>query len=204
MTVKELSETAGVSGAAQALVKEDSTPSTYLDSLEKQELYQDAIRFLAYKLPIDAGIKWSSACVKELRAPAGKDQPTGKDQPAVKNPPAGKDPAAAKDQKEEKDEPLEAADQWIKAPGDPTRWAAKEAADNAKKSGPSKLTAMAVFMSGGSMTPAGAPVTPPPQYLAQKMIASSVLVAVVSHNPQKSTERYKKALALGKKLDGGG
>jgi hypothetical protein len=208
MTVKELSETAGVSGAAQALVKEESTPSTYLDSLEKQELYQDAIYFLAYKLPIDAGIKWSSACVKEFRPPASQDQPAGKepvgkDQPVGKTQPPGKDQVPGKE-KEEKDEPLEAADQWIKAPGDPTRWAAKEAADKAKKSGPSKLTAMAVFMSGGSMTPAGAPVTPPPQYLAQKMIAASVLVAVVSHEPQKSKERYKKALALGKKLDGAG
>jgi hypothetical protein len=174
MTVKELSETAGVSPAASALVKEESTPSTYLESLEKQELYQDAIRFLAYKLPTDAGIKWASSCLKELRAPESK----------------------------EKDEPLDAADAWVKAPGDPTRWAAKDSADKVKDAGPSKLVAMAVFMSGGSMTPPGSPETPPPPYVAQKMIAGSVLVAVVSHEPQKSTERYKQALKLGKALDG--
>ena len=171
MTVKELSETAGVSDAARALVKDDSTPSGYLEELEKKELYQDAVRFLAHKLPTDAGIKWASACIKELRAPESKEQ---------------------------KDEPLDASDQWIKVPGDPTRWGAKDAADKAKKAGPSKLLAMGVFMSGGSMTPPGSPETPPPQYSAQKFISGSVLVVVMSHEPQKATERYKRVLKLGK------
>jgi hypothetical protein len=101
----------------------------------------------------------------------------------------------------EKDEPLDAADQWVKAPGDPTRWAAKDASDKSKKNGPSNLVAMAVFLSGGSVTPPGAPMVPPPKYAAQKMIAGSVLVAVVSYEPAKANERYKKALAKGKALD---
>jgi hypothetical protein len=176
MTVKEISDTAGLTEAAHALVKEDSTPSSYLETLEKQELFQDAIRFLAHKLPADAGVKWASACIKDLQSPESKQQ---------------------------KDEPLEAADKWVNAPGDPTRWAAKDAADKAKNPGPSNLVAMAVFMSGGSMSPPGSPETPPPQYAAQKMIAGCVLVVVVSHEPQKANERYKKALALGKALDAG-
>jgi hypothetical protein len=174
MTVKEIAEISKLSEGAQALVQEDSTSSAYLDSLEKGGLFQDALRFLAHKLPIDAGVKWAAACARELRAPEGKDQ---------------------------KDEPLEASEQWIKAPVDPTRWAAKEAADKAKTPGPSNLVAMAVYLSGGSMSPPGSPETPPPQYAAQKMIAGSVLVAVVSHEPQKATERYKRALAMGKALD---
>lgn len=176
MTVKELSETAGVSGAAQALVTDESTPSTYLESLEKAELYQDAIRFLAFKLPTDAGIKWASGCIKEMRSPESKSQ---------------------------KDEPLDASEMWVKAPGDQTRWAAKNAADKAKDPGPSNMVAMAVFMSGGSMTPPGTPEAPPPQYVAQKFIAGSVLVVVVSHEPQKAKERYQQALKLGKTLDRG-
>lgn len=163
-----------MSEPARALVREDSTSSTYLDSLEKQELFQDAIRFLAHQLPTDAGVKWASACVKELRSPEGKEQ---------------------------KDDPLDAADRWIKAPGDPSRWAAKDAADKAKTTGPSNLVAMAIFLSGGSVSPPGGPETPPPQYAAQKMIAGSVLVAVVSHEPQKATERYKRAIKMGKELD---
>ena len=177
MTVKELSETASLSGTALELVREESTPSSYLEDLEKKELYQDAIRFLAFKLPTDAGIKWASSCLKELRNPQDKDK---------------------------KDEPLDAADQWVKAPGDPTRWAAKEASDKTSKNGPSNLLAMAVFMSGGSLSPPGAPMTPPPKYAAQKLIAGTVLVVVVSFELQKAAERYKRALKLGKALDSPG
>jgi len=174
MTVKEITEISGLSAGALALVREDSTSASYLDSLEKQELFQDAIRFLAYKLPTDAGIKWASSCVREMQSPESKQQ---------------------------KDEPLEACDRWIKTPGDPTRWAAKEAADNAKTAGPSKLVAMAVFLSGRSVTPPGAPEAPPPPYVAQKMVAGSIVVAVVSYDPKNAQDRYKKALTMGKALD---
>jgi hypothetical protein len=177
MTVKEMSDSAGVSPAASALVQDGSTPASYLDSLEKQELYQDAIRFLAQKLPTDVGVKWASSCIKELSSPESK---------------------------KEKDEPLEAADQWVKAQGDPTRYAAKDAADKAKNPGPSKLVAMAVFMSGGSMAPPGTPQAPPPPNVAQKMVAGAILIVVVSHEPQKATDRYKQALKMGKALDGAG
>ena len=172
MTVKELSEIAELSDGARALVKDDSTPPGYLDSLEKQELYPDAIKFQAHHLPADAAVKWASACIKELRSPETKDQ---------------------------KDEPLDAVDQWVKAPGDQTRFAAKEAADKSKKSGPSKILAMAVFLSGGSLTPPGSPEAPPPKWAAQKMIAGSIQVAVVSDQPAKAKERYQQALKLGKR-----
>lgn len=172
MTVKEMSETAGVSGAAQALVKEDSTPSAYLDSLQQAELYPDAVRFLAFKLPTDAGIKWASACIRELSSPESK---------------------------QEKDPPLDASDNWVKAQGDNTRWAAKDAADKSEKGGSSKLLAMAVWMSGGSLSPPGNPETPPPPFTAQKMIAGSVQVTVLSHEPQKAKERYQQALKMEKR-----
>jgi hypothetical protein len=174
MTVKEISEISNLTDPARALVNDDSTSTDYLDRLEQQELFQDAIRFLAHRLPTDTGVKWASACVRELQAP---------------------------DRKEEKNEPLDAADRWLQAPGDQTRWAAHEAADKAKTSGPANLVAMAVFLSGGSVAPPEAPETMPPPYAAQKMIVGSIVVAVVSHEPEKATERYKRALAMGKDLD---
>jgi hypothetical protein len=174
MTVKELSEIANLSDGARALVQEDSTAPGYLDLLEKQELFQDGIRFLAYRLATDAGVKWASTCVRELKSPELREQ---------------------------KDEPLEAADHWLKTPGDQTRWAAKEAADKAKTTGPGNLVALAVFLSGGSVAPPEAPATMPPLYSAQKMIAGSVLIAVLGHEPEKAAERYKRALAMGKELD---
>jgi hypothetical protein len=174
MTVKEISEVSTLSGGALALVQEDSTPSTYLDSLEKQQLFQDAIKFLAHKLAVDVGVKWACACVRELQDPELKQQ---------------------------KDEPLEAAEQWIKAPGDPSRRAAKDAADKAKTMGASYLVAMAVFLSGDSITPPDAPETKPPPYSAQKLIAGSVASAAVSYMPEKADEHYKRALAMGRAFD---
>jgi hypothetical protein len=174
MTAREIVDISGVSEAARVLAQDDSTPSSYLDSLEKQELYQDAVRFLAHKLPPDAGVKWGVRCLRELAAPERKDQ---------------------------KDAPLEASEAWIKSRDDAARFAAKEAADNTPNTGASNLVAMAVYMSGGSLTPAGAPEVFPPPYSAQKMIAGSVIVAVVSHEPQHANDRYKRALAMGKELD---
>jgi hypothetical protein len=177
MTVKELSETAGVSDPARALAQDDSTPASYLDSLEKQELYEDAVKFQTYKMPTDAGVNWASASIKELRSPESK---------------------------QEKDEPLEAVDLWVKAPSDQTRFAAKTAADKAKKMDASKLLALAVFMSGGSLAPPNAPHTPPPPYSAQKLISPSISMAVLSYEPAKAKERYQKALKLAKAMDGPG
>jgi hypothetical protein len=177
MTVKEISETANLSAGAQALVQEDSTPAAYLDSLEKQQLYQDALKFLAHKMPVDTAVKWACACVRELSSPERKAQ---------------------------KNEPLEASEQWTKAPGDQTRWAAKKAADNSDMRGPAKLIANAVFLSGGSIAGPGAPETNPPPHAAQKLIAGSVQIAVVSYTPEKANERYQKALAMGKAMDGAG
>jgi len=174
MTAKEIVEVSGLSGSAHALLQDNSTPSSYLDSLEKQELYQDAVRFLAHKLPPDAGVKWGVRCLRELQAPDRKDQ---------------------------KDPPLEASEAWTKSQNDTTRFAAKEAVDNSTNTGASSLVAMAVYMSGGSLTPPGAPEVFPPPYSAQKMVAGSVIVTVVGHEPQKANERYKRALAMGKELD---
>jgi len=174
MTVKEISQVADLSSPALALVQENSTHSDYLDSLEKKELYKDAIRFLAFKMEVNAGVKWGCKCIRELQPP---------------------------EKKSEKDEPLEASEQWVKTPGDPTRWAAKEAAGKPNVRGASKMLAMAVFFSGGSIAPPQAPETPPPPNLAQKMIASSVDVNVLSHEPAKATERYKRSLALAKEAE---
>jgi hypothetical protein len=174
MTVKEISDTAGLSAPAQALVREDSTPASYLDSLEKEKLYQDALKFLAHKMPVDAGVKWACASIRELQSPEKKQQ---------------------------KNQPLEASEQWTKTPGDQTRWAAKKAADNSDMRGPAKLVANAVFLSGGSIAGPGAPEIPPPRGAAQKLIAGSVQIAVVSYTPEKSDERYKRAIAMGKTFD---
>jgi len=179
MTVKEISEAAELSPAAQALAKDDSTPATYVDSLEKQPepLYPDAIKFMAFQMEAQSAVKWACACVRELQAPELKDQ---------------------------KNETLDACEQWTKSPNDEARWTAKKTSDKAKPSGSTKLIAMGVFFSGGTIAGPGAPETPPPKNLAQKMLAGSVQSVVMSYKPETASDRYKRALAIGKGMSQAG
>lgn len=63
--------------------------------------------------------------------------------------------------------------QWIDNPDDPLRRAAGEAADAVSKDSPAKLLCMAVWFSGGSITPEEfAPVLPPADACARLAAAS--------------------------------
>jgi hypothetical protein len=171
MTTKEISDAANLSAGALALLREDSTPETFVDALEKQELYEDAVNFWAHKLAADAGVKWALACIRELESP---------------------------EQKARKSASLEAADRWVLAPGDATRWAAKDAADKSTETAPADILAIGIFLSGGSIASPQSPAVEPPPYSAQKLISGSVRVTVLTHEPQNAAARYKRALTLGR------
>jgi phosphopantetheinyl transferase (holo-ACP synthase) len=171
MTTKEIGEAANLSASAHGLLREDSTPESFLAALQKRELYEDAVSFWAHKLTAADGVKWALACIRELESP---------------------------EQKTRKNESLVAADRWVLAPGDDTRWAAKEAADKATDTTPADILAHGIFLSGGSVTPPQSPEVQPPPYAAQKLISGSVRVTVLTHEPQNATARYKRALALGR------
>ena len=174
MTTKEISETAILTARAHELLHEDSTPAVFLETLEKQELFDDAVRFLAHKLSAEAGVKWALACFRELESP---------------------------EQKARKDESKEAAENWTLAPSDTTRWAARDAADRSTVTSPANLLAMGVFMSGGSISPPQSPEIQPPPYTAQKMISGCVTGTVLMYQPENAAKRYKRALELGREAD---
>lgn len=155
-------------------MREGMTPAQYLDTLEQKALYQDAVRFLAYKLPVNPAIRWGHTSLKEL-APPGPDP---RSEPA-----------------------MSAVARWIQMPDDSARRQAREAADKSGVGTAAGCLAMAVAMSGGSVTPPGAPEVAPPPYSANRLVAASVMVAVLSYTPEKSAERYNKALAIGRKFD---
>ena len=60
---------------------------------------------------------------------------------------------------------------------------------------------MAVFFSGGSVAKPGAPECPPPPYSAARLVAGAVRIAILSRDPQRLAERYRRALALGRKVE---
>lgn len=169
MTTDDIIAAANLSDAAKPLVTADVRPSRLVHLLESHNLFKDAIQFLAHGLPIALVIKWGCACVREL-LPA--------------------------DQIQRSKESLDSAETWLKSPNDEVRWRAKRAADQSGLSSPVDLIAMAVFLSGGSITPPDTPETPPPLYVACKMIVGSIQLAVLSQFPEKAGERYRRALQI--------
>jgi hypothetical protein len=173
MTTKEIADAANLSTGGYSLLREDSTDATLLDSLERDSLHDDAVRFLAMKLSPADGIKWALQCARELQ------------------------PAERRDRQKET---LEAADKWAAAPSDTTRWDTKNTSDRVKAESPASVIAMAVYMSGGSLAPPGSPTADPPPLVAQKLVMAAVQISVYSDDMQHLKDRYQRALVMGRKL----
>lgn len=169
MTTKEIIEISNLSPNAQELAREGQGAPDYIRQLQEKELYRDAISFRAHERDIKPVIEWAAVCVRELEPKS--DQPEDRDS-------------------------MKAVDQWRKLPSDSTRWAARQTADKSGMSLPGDCLAMAVFFSGGSISPPGATQTPPPAYAANKLAAASIVFAVLSQTPERANERYRRAMEL--------
>jgi hypothetical protein len=177
LTTKEIIENAILSSAACRLAKDkdEMPPAEYMKLLEEQGMYQDAIRFLGHKLEPKKAVEWAVKAVRELQGP---------------------------DQVEANRASLEASETWIKAPSDGARYAAKEAADKSGVTTPADCAALAVYLAGDSISLPDSPKVSPPPYAAQRMASGAVEIAVVTHEPQHAEQRYKRALELGREMDG--
>jgi hypothetical protein len=173
LTTAEIAALAKLSDEAKALLRDDLSPSRYVDLLENEKLFKDAVFFLGYGLPPSIGIRWGCRCCRELLTP---------------------------EQIEKTKPSLEAAEAWVESPSDEARRAARDAAEKDGIKSPADFLGMAVFFSGGSVTPPNAPEAPPPPYVAQKMTASSIQIAVLTNTPEKAGERYKKALQISREV----
>ena len=77
--------------------------------------------------------------------------------------------------------------QWIDNPDDPLRRAAGAAAETVTKDTPAKLLCLAVWFSGGSLTPEElAPVLPPADVCARLAAASLLVGANAQPDPEKA------------------
>jgi hypothetical protein len=173
LTTAEIAEAAKLSDEAKALLRDDLSPSRYVDLLESEKLFKDAVFFLVYGLPVPIAIRWGCHCCRELLTP---------------------------EQIEQTKQSLEAAEAWSESPNDEARRAARVAAEKDGIKSPADMLGMGVFFSGGSLTPPNTPETPPPPYVAQKMTAGGIQIAVLKNTPEKAEERYKKALQISRDL----
>ena len=96
--------------------------------------------------------------------------------------------------------PLEAAERWLAEPTEENRRACQAAYEEAGLQTPGAVAALAVFLSGKSLGPAGLPDVPPDPFHAAKAVAGAVLLAAVIQQPEKAEERLRQFLEVGEQV----
>ncbi|QPK63328.1 hypothetical protein IVG45_21420 [Methylomonas sp. LL1] len=162
---------------ALSCLQSDPGPVEFLNALLAQQLYPDAVRFLARALPKREAVWW--AC---LSARGTLD--ANPDQKLIKA--------------------LEAAEAWVYKPTEPHRRQANAAAQIASFENPAAWAAIAAFWSEGSITPEDGPVVPPSDNLTAKAVAGAVMLAAVQNQPEKANDKYLFFLEQGADIANGG
>jgi hypothetical protein len=171
VTVTEtLAAVAELGDKAMALLKPDYHPREFVRLLADNQLFPDAVRFLAHALPKREAVWWGWV---SARRSAGPSPP-----PLIK---------AA----------LAATEAWIAQPTEENRRAAHEAGKAADLGTPAGCAALAAFFSGGSLAPAHAPAVPPGEYLTAKAVSGAVVFAAVANEPEKAPEKFNNFLTQG-------
>ena len=148
-----------LSEPSAALLAGDTPPDAFFATLRKAGALDDAVNFLALALPRRAAIAWARDCIAHTSRQA-KLRRT--------------DIVASS-----------AVGAWLDDPSDERRWVAREAAEAAGFSSPEALLAMAIFVSGGSISQPGTPhPVPAAPELTGKLAGGAVLLASVRVPPQ--------------------
>jgi hypothetical protein len=153
-----------------ALLKEELTPKEYFALLSQNELFEDAVRFLAHALPKREAVWWAWVCARRT---------------------AGAEPAPKIKTS------LEATEKWIAQPNDGNRRAAMQAAETAEFKTAAGCAGLAAFFSGGSLGPPDVAPVPPGEHLTAKAVAGAVILAAVATEPEKAAEKFRAFLQQG-------
>lgn len=166
-----------LSDEVKSLLEQNATPEGFLRALLEKQLYQDAVRFLAFALPKREATWWACLCA---RAALG-DKP----RPETVN-------------------ALALAEKWVYEPTEDTRRAAMAAAETAKFDAPSAWAAAAAFWSTGSIAPPETPMIMAPDDQTGKAVIGAVLLAAVSTGPEKINDLCRSFLSQGLDIAQGG
>src|SRR5262245_36919265 len=158
---------------AGKLLTPELTAGKYLQPLGQNKTYIYAVRLLPYGLPPKESIVSGNSCARQF----------------CEAHPAEKLSAA-----------VDAVDRWLAQPSDENRRAALQAAEEAEFGTPAGSSALAVFLSGGSVAPADAPVIPPREYQAQNAVVGAVMLSVILKEPEKAEGKYQAFLDQGLKI----
>lgn len=184
MTIPTLTKIAGKQAAAAAkglefspqalaLLVEGETAQAWLEKLEQSALHEDAIKLLAGALPKRDCVHWALVCSRE---------------------------ATAKDGTAAQRAALDATALWEKDPSDANRRAAGMASEKAQLDNTAGCTALAAFMSGGSLAPAELTPVPPPEHLCALSAGVAIQLAAQMDGPVQVPNHLRRLFGLGLKL----
>jgi hypothetical protein len=162
---------------AITLLRDNPTTVGYLKQLVEQELYPDAVRFLAHALPKREATWW--ACLSARNAITNK--------------------TSALEVKA-----IELAEAWVYKPDEENRKTTLPAAEAAKFNNPASWAAIAAFWSGDNISPIPDAVIPPHEKLYAKAVVGAVMLAATNGNAQKINENYQLFLHQGLNIACGG
>lgn len=164
--------------AARALLIESHTPLAYIQLLQKEKHYSDAIRFLAMALPKREAVWWACVATRIM---------------------------LIKDASAQEIATLSAAEAWVYQPTEEKRRQAMAYAEAAEFKTAASWAATAAFWSAGSMAPPDAPVVPPGPDLTAKAVTGAVMIAAsYTADPSKIDATYTKLLSMGLDVANGG
>lgn len=175
-TAADICARVDLSPEAKSYLLPTLSPQGYLSLLVDAEQIGDAIRFLAFALPVREGIWWACTTARSTMA-----NPT-----------------------ELEVRCLDEASAWVYQPDEARRRTCMALAESADFDGAAAYAALSVFWSGGSMAPEGMPDVPPNPNLGPIGVGASVLLAITTGEERRLNERFKEAILRGVDIANGG
>ena len=156
----------------------EQSPGELLDALMEAECHRDAVALLAHGLGRREAVWWACVCARATLQP---------------------------DVAPEVETALAAAEAWCYDPSDENRRAAFDAAEAQGKDHAASCAALGAFWGGDNMAPPESGVTVPPgPFLTAKAVHAAVVLAAVSHAPEKASEKLQDFIERGVDIANGG
>jgi hypothetical protein len=145
--------------------------------LEQKGLLLEATKWAAHALPRREAVWWACMCIRHT---------------------------APKEQTQAERELVVAAELWVRKPSDENRRAAFALGQKVGFTSAEALIAMAVFLSGESLSPLDQPAVPPPADAAGRAVAGVVALAAVRGRPERHAARLARFLDSASDIANGG
>jgi len=175
-TADEICRRVDLSGEAKAFLVPNLSPQGYLSLLLQAEAIGDAIRFLAFALPVREGVWWACVVAHSLIAKPSDGE------------------AAC----------INLAARWVYDPTEEHRRACMAAAESLNFEGAAAYAALGAFWSGGSLAPEGMPEAPADPSLGHVGVGASVLLSLTAGDPLTMDDRFRTVMARGADIANGG